>query len=238
MIMKKNSILIVLSILCILLVFFDLFLISKVDIRYKFYLYDRIQNNGIDYFLVQNQDINRIGALSENYVQVYIGDDKNTYCNHVYYANTFQEDTERVYLYFNSALYTKDIYLAASNYDLINLPIIRDNILSLCKEKQEILLCEATDFDWDTVYIDRQAYAAADELKKKYQISDTFESLNTNYCYRLLFYQNEKLQKEEFVAYQYITFDNTIDKVDSDTWLCAEWIEQEDGCNALYLSVK
>ena len=71
------------------------------------------------YYIAEEQGQSKMKSISNYYVPVYLVDNSGTvHDEHVYYANVFNDDQEHIFLYFNGGLYTKDINLASSHYNL------------------------------------------------------------------------------------------------------------------------
>jgi len=85
------------------------------DYIYKFALYHHIQYNSINYYSAEDQYSHFLGALES--VTVYLVDRRNNVLdNYPYEAKTFEEDPENIYLFFDSAIWSRDKSLAAKRY--------------------------------------------------------------------------------------------------------------------------
>lgn len=80
--------------------------ISKIDFLYELYLYNHIEYNGIAYYHTENQDTP--SDYSGERLLIYLVDNSlRVRYKYPYYAEGFEGDEEHLYLFFQSAVYTR-----------------------------------------------------------------------------------------------------------------------------------
>ena len=107
-----------------------------------------------------------------------------------------------------------------------------------CANNTEISLSSVTSFNWDTAYVDYQAYMCGEEIKEKYNLRGDFKRIETDYFYRIAFCKDGNLVKDCLLSTVNICFDNSIEVIKPETIFVAEWKMKSDGSRILYLSLK
>lgn len=94
---------------------------------------------------------------------------------------------------------------------------IYDRLYSYANKHSELKISDVTNFEWDCAYIDYQHYGNGEDIKQKYNLECNLKTLETDYCYRILFFENNKFIKEELFNYNQLNFVGDIDKFDNNT---------------------
>lgn len=92
-----------------------------------------------------------------------------------------------------------------------------DRLYSYANKHSEMKISDITNFEWDCAYIDYQHYGNGEDIKQKYNLECDLKTLETDYCYRILFFENNKFIKEELFNYNQLNFVGDIDKFDNNT---------------------
>lgn len=200
----------------ILIIVFVVLFFGPHYIMFYFGLYDSIQYDNTTYYIANDQH-SKYDIRNEKNVPVYIIDNKSRADKRfVHYADSYQGDDDYVFLYFDSALYTKDIALASPNYNLIDYQL-QNKIIECCQNKKEVQLSEITDFDWDVAYLDYQKYASGEIIKNQYHIIGNLQKMNSDYCFRIIFCKNGQLVKDSIMMSDYIAFDDDTEIIEPDS---------------------
>ena len=102
-------------------------------------------------------------------------------------------------------------------------PRLKDKILDYCESNGEITLSAVISFDWDIAFFDYQSYMQGEEIKEKYGLGGEFETLQTDHSYRIAFYNDGELVRDEILDWAYIEFERRVETIEPDTLFTAEW---------------
>lgn len=105
----------------------------------------------------------------------------------------------------------------------ISYTLFKDNnstyarLYSYANKHSELKISDITNFEWDCAYIDYQHYGNGEDIKQKYNLECDLKTLETDYSFRIIFFKNKKLIKEEIFNYDQLNFKGNIDKFDNNT---------------------
>ena len=90
-------------------------------------------------------------------------------------------------------------------------------LYSYANKHSEMKISDITNFEWDSAYIDHEHYGNGEDIKQKYNLECDLKTLETDYSFRILFFKNDKMIKEEKFTYEQLYFAGDIDKFDNNT---------------------
>ena len=113
-----------------------------------------------------------------------------------------------------------------------------DRLLVYCQNDMEVNLSHITDFDWDTVYIDRQYYKKGEEIQEKYGIIGEPMVIESDFCSRIAFCKDGVLVHDLILNNFVIEIDISVEVFYPDSILTVEWVPINDyDRKKLYLSL-
>ncbi len=90
-------------------------------------------------------------------------------------------------------------------------------LYSYANEHSELKMSDITDFEWDCAYIDYQHYGNGEDIKQKYNLECDLKPLETDYSFRIIFFNSKELIREEIFNYDQLSFKGDIDMFDNST---------------------
>jgi hypothetical protein len=111
------------------------------------------------------------------------------------------------------------VFVRVSNNDVKTL---NEKIAEYCNRNSEMKLSDITNFEWDTAYIDREAYMSGQEIAKTYGIVGEFIQIDSDYLYRIAFCKDKKLVCDLIVAVFHVDFEPSVKVIYPDTVFSVE----------------
>ena len=94
---------------------------------------------------------------------------------------------------------------------------IYTHLYSHANKHSELKISDITNFEWDHAYIDYQHYGNGEDIKQKYNLECNLETLETDYSFRIIFFKNKELIREERFNHDQLSFKGDIDMFDNST---------------------